>query len=270
MTVFKDKIAIVTGSAAGIGRGLAEELARDGATVIIADIAIVKAKKTAEAICASGGKAIAKKLDVTKAEEVEKVINDTVSEHGRLDYMFNNAGVALIGETKDMTPDQYKLLIDVNVMGVVHGCRIAYAQMLKQGSGHIVNVGSVAGLFTFPIQTQYSATKHYVQGFSMGLRAEAAAYGVKVSVICPMNIKSEMVDGSINVVGSRDKEWFKNLPVKWMDANQAARKMLNGVARNKGIILVPSGSKKIWRLFRLSPTMFNFIAEKVMEKFRKM
>ena len=270
MDSFKDKIAIVTGSAAGIGRGLAEELARDGATVVIADINFDKAKKTAEAICASGGKAVAKKLDVTKAEQVEKVINDTVSEHGRLDYMINNAGIALLGEIKDMIHDQYKQLIDVNIMGVVNGSSIAYAQMLKQGFGHIVNVGSITGLFTFPIQTHYSATKHFVQGFSLGLRAEAVAYGVNVSVICPMNIKSDMVEGSITIVGSRNVEWFKNLPVKWMDTNQAARIMLKAVARNKAIIVVPSGAKKIWWFFRFSPGIFNFIAAKAMDKMRKM
>ena len=208
-------------------------------------------------------------VEITRAE-IEKLINDTVSEHGRLDYMFNNAGIALMGELKDMIPDQYKRIIDVNIMGIVNGSRIAYAQMLKQGSGHIVNVGSVAGLFYFPIQTQYSATKHFVQGFTMGLRAEAAGYGVKASVICPMNIKSDMVEGSITMVGSKDNEWFRNLPVKWMDANMAARKMLKGVARNKGIIIVPSGAKIIWRLFRMSPAAYLFIAEKAVEKFRKM
>jgi short-subunit dehydrogenase len=268
MLTFKDKIAIVTGSAAGIGRGLAEELAGAGAVVIIADINFDKASKTAESICSSGGKAAAKKADVTKAEDIEKLIGDTVSEYGRLDYMFNNAGLALMGEIKDMTPDQYRRLIDVNIMGVVNGSRIAYSQMLKQGSGHIVNVGSVAGLFYFPIQTQYSATKHFVQGFTMGLRAEAAAYGVKASVICPMNIKSDMVEGSIMMAGSKDKEWFKNLPVKWMDANLAARKMLKEVARNKGIIIVPSGAKIIWRIFRMSPAAFLFMAGKAVEKFR--
>ncbi len=269
MKQFKDKIAIVTGGAAGIGRGLCEELAGFGAVVIIADINAEKAGQAAKAISAAGGRAIAKQLDVTRAEDVQKLIDETASEHGRLDYMINNAGLALMGEVRDMELEQYRRLVDVNLMGVIYGCRAAYSLMIKQGFGHIVNVGSVTGLFTFPIQTYYSATKHAVQAFTEGLRAEGAGIGVKVSVICPMNIKSDMVEGSITVVGIEDKNWFSSLPVKWMDANKAARKMLKGVARNKGTIIVPSNAKIFWWLYRMNPKMFGLMGQVGVKAFRK-
>ncbi len=269
MKQFKDKIAIVTAGAAGIGRGICEELARLGAVVIIADINAEKAEEAARAISASGGRATAKQLDVTKAGDVQKIIEETAGEFGRLDYMINNAGIALMGEVRDMELEQFRRLIDVNFMGVVHGCKAAYSLMVKQGFGHIVNVGSVTGLFTFPIQTHYSATKHAVQGFSAGLRAEGADLGVKVSVICPMNIKSDMVEGSITVVGIKDKNWFSSLPVKWMDANKAARKMLKGVARNKGVIIVPSNAKIFWWIFRMNPKMFGLMGQFGVKAFRK-
>ena len=183
MKQFKDKTAIVTGGAAGIGRGLCEELASAGAIVVVADIDEESAQKTAQEISVSGGRAVGKRLDVTRDEEIERVVNETIEEHGRLDYMFNNAGIALMGEVQDMTLDQARRLVEVNMLGVINGSIIAYKKMVAQGSGHIVNVGSITGLFTWPSQTHYSATKHAVQGFSTGLRAEGASLGVKVSVI---------------------------------------------------------------------------------------
>jgi short-subunit dehydrogenase len=266
---FEDKIAIVTGGAAGIGRALCEELAEYGAMVIIADINAENAKKTAGEINKAGGRATGKQLDVTNIEAIQNLIDEIVSEYGRIDYMINNAGIGLMGEVRDMEFDQYRRLVDVNIMGIFYGCRVAYSIMIKQGFGHIVNLGSIAGLITFPMQSVYSATKFAVQSFTMGLRAEAAELGIKVSVICPMNIKSDMLEGSMTVVGMKDKNWFANLPVKWMDANEAARKMLKGVAKNKGVIIVPGKAKIFWWLFRLFPKLFDFIGKEGTKKFRK-
>jgi NAD(P)-dependent dehydrogenase (short-subunit alcohol dehydrogenase family) len=257
MKQFKDKTAIVTGGAAGIGRGLCEELASAGAVVVIADINEEGAHKAAQEMSSSGGRVVGKRLDVTRDEEIERVVDETIEEYGRLDYMFNNAGIALMGEVRDMTLDQARRLVDVNIHGAINGTIIAYKRMVAQGFGHIVNVGSVTGIFTWPTQTQYSATKHAVQAFSTGLRAEGAALGVKVSVICPMNIKSNMAEGSITILGIEDSDWFSNLPARWMDANVAAKKMLRGVARNKGIIVVPSHARILWWLFRIHPGLFD-------------
>ncbi len=269
MKQFKDKIAIVTGGAAGIGRALGEELARSGAVVVIADINAEKAEQTANEINKAGGRVKAKQLDVTKAEDIQNLVDETVNEHGKIDYMINNAGIGLMGEVRDMELDQYRRLVDVNIMGIMYGCRAAYSVMINQGFGHIVNVGSIAGLIIFPIQSVYSATKFAVQSFTMGLRAEAAALGINVSVICPMNIKSDMVDGSMTVVGLNDNKWFSSLPVKWMDANEAARRMLKGVAKNKGIIIVPGKAKIFWWIFRIFPKLFDFIGKEGTKVFRK-
>ena len=269
MKQFKDKTAIVTGGAAGIGRGLCEELANAGALVVIADINAEKAEQTAGEIRKAGGRASGKQLDVTKAEEIQTLVQETAAEHGQIDYMINNAGVGLMGEVRDMPLEQYRRLVDVNLMGIFYGCRAAYEVMVQQGFGHIVNVGSITGLIPFPVQSVYSATKHAVQSFSLGLRAEAAALGIKVSVICPMNIKSDMVEGSMTVLGVEDKSWFSGLNVKWMDANEAARKMLKGVAKNKGVIIVPSKAGALWLVYRLFPGLLDVIGKEGTKVFRK-
>ena len=147
MTVsFQNQIAIVTGGASGIGRALCEELTRRGAVVAVADINYEGAQAVASAIAANGGRATAALLDVTRAENVERLVEDTVRTHGRLDYMFNNAGIGVAGEVRDLSLDHWRKCIDINLWGVIYGTTVAYAAMLRQGSGHIVNTASAAGL----------------------------------------------------------------------------------------------------------------------------
>jgi len=266
--MFRDKVVIVTGGGAGIGRALCEELCRLGAWVTVTDIRLERATEVAAAISAAGGLAQAAHLDVTRAEDVQKIVDETAARHGRLDYMFNNAGIALMGEVRDMSLEQCRRLVDVNLLGVLNGSLAAYGLMTRQGFGHIVNTGSVTGLYPFPIFTQYATTKFAVLGFSTSLRSEGADLGVKVSVICPQNIRSD-IENSITVLNVSDKDFFKKLPGKWMDANPAARKMLRGVARNRAIIVVPSSARFAWWLYRISPGLVASIGRQGVKAFRK-
>jgi NAD(P)-dependent dehydrogenase (short-subunit alcohol dehydrogenase family) len=185
MTRFSGATAIVTGGASGIGRALSEALARRGAPVVVADRNADGAAEVARAIVAAGGSARSEALDVTDAAAVERLVDETAREHGRVDLMFNNAGIAIIGEETDVSLDDWRKVVDVNLWGVVHGIRAAYPRMVRQGSGHIVNTASLAGLSPAPFEISYTATKYAVVGLSRALRAEAAAHGVKVSVVCP-------------------------------------------------------------------------------------
>jgi NAD(P)-dependent dehydrogenase (short-subunit alcohol dehydrogenase family) len=180
---FEDKVVIVTGGASGIGRALCEELGQRGAKVIVADINVEGAEQVASAITTTGGLARAAPLDVSQVEAVQKLIEETAAEQGWLDFMFNNAGICMVGEVRDMDLEQWRRIVDVNLWGVIHGTTSAYQLMLGQGFGHIINIASADGLMPFPMMTAYSTTKHAVIGLSTGLRAEAAELGVKVSVV---------------------------------------------------------------------------------------
>ena len=175
MNVFTDKTAIITGGASGIGRAVGDELARLGAHVVLADRDGALAEAAAVSITQAGGRATAATVDVTDAAAVHQLVHDTATAYGRLDYLFNNAGVALAGEVFDMTLADWNRLIDVNLRGVVHGIAAAYPLMLQQRSGHIVNTASAAGLGPTPGFTAYAATKHAIVGLSTSLRGEAAA-----------------------------------------------------------------------------------------------
>src|ERR671915_112136 len=178
--------AIVTGGASGIGRAIAAALVARGVNVTVADLNGAGAEQVAAELSAGGaGQAAAAKLDVTNADAVAALYRSIRDEHGSLDYVFNNAGIAIGGLAEELTLDHWNKAIDVNLKGVVHGVHAAYPIMLAQGAGHIVNTASLAGLVPMPMGIPYTATKHAVVGLSLGLRAEAASRGVKVSVVCP-------------------------------------------------------------------------------------
>lgn len=268
MDVYKDKTAIVTGGASGIGRALCEELGRRGARVVVADINSEGADAAAGAVTSAGGRARAAHLDVRRAEDVERVIKETAAEHGRLDYMFNNAGIAILGEARDMGLDQWHKILDVNLKGVIYGTSAAYALMIRQGSGHIVNTASVAGLFPAPFETSYAMTKYGVVGLSTCLRLEGASLGVKVSVVCPGFVRTEIFDTAVVLNASREETTALIPPRMIADVTRTARAILKGVARNRAVIVYPFSYRLLWLFNRLAPSLFARLSRRLIRDLR--
>jgi NAD(P)-dependent dehydrogenase (short-subunit alcohol dehydrogenase family) len=269
MDHFQDKVAIVTGGASGIGRALCQELGQRGAVVIVADINSEGAEQVASAIAAEG-RARAVHLDVSQEEAVQKLIDETASEHGRLDYIFNNAGIAISGEVRDLNLEHWRRVLDVNFLGVLYGTTIAYELMVQQGFGHIVNTASLAGLIGYPTNTPYAATKYAVVGLSNSLRLEAAELGVKVSVVCPGYVDTGIYEaGTIVNVSQADKEKLHaEIPFKLMDVNKAAHAILRGVKRNKAIIVFPAHARLLWWLYRLNPSLLTPLGSSIVKGLR--
>lgn len=252
MDRFRGRVAIVTGGASGLGQALCEELGRRGAVVVVTDVNEPGARAVAAGIEAAGGRASAARLDVRDAAAVTALVEGTAAAHGQLDLMINNAGVAVTGEAQDLGLEHWRRVVDVNLWGVIHGATAAYAVMARQGSGHIVNVASLAGLSGFPTVSPYATTKFAVVGLSQSLRAEGEDLGVKVSVVCPGFLQTAIYDNGI-YVGSRKEDALAQVKLKMMDAGRAARLTLDGVARNRAFIVFPFYTRLLWRLVRLSP-----------------
>jgi NAD(P)-dependent dehydrogenase (short-subunit alcohol dehydrogenase family) len=245
---FRDAVAIVTGGASGIGAAIGRHLAREGARVVLADRQLDLASEIAASINDAGGKAEAVELDVRDAIAFDAIVALTIERHGRLDYLFNNAGIGVGGEMRDYRLDDWRDVVDVNLMGVVHGVQASYGRMIAQGFGHIVNTASVAGLLPSPFMGSYTTTKHAVVGLSRALRAEGARYGVRVSTLCPGVVRTPLLTGGRfgRMAQPMDpgvmlKMWEGLRPI---EPEEFARRALHWVAQNRGIIIVPGW----WRL----------------------
>jgi NAD(P)-dependent dehydrogenase (short-subunit alcohol dehydrogenase family) len=228
---------------------LVTALYRDGARVVIADLNGEGAEATAAAL---GGRAHAVRVDVTDADQVQRLVDETVQREGRLDLMFNNAGIALFADARDTTLADWNRIIDVNLRGVVHGVAAAYPVMVRQGSGHIVNTASVAGLVPTPSMIAYVASKHAVVGLSLTLRAEAARLGVRVTVVCPGLIETPIVQAT-KIVGPSRERLLAELPFKLHSSDRLADAVLLGITRNRAIVPFTSAARVSWWLHRLSP-----------------
>ncbi|MCO4764531.1 MAG: SDR family oxidoreductase [Myxococcales bacterium] len=251
--IFANKVAIVTGAASGIGLETTRQLAAAGAIVIAAD-------RDAEGLKAAEANNVhTAVLDVTDTEAFRKLIDDTAAEHGHIDYLFNNAGIAgKAGEVRDLVPADWQRMVDINLLSVVHGASFAYAHMRKRGSGHIVNMASAAGLLGTPTMIPYSVTKAAVVAFSRDFRSEAAGFGVNVTVLCPGFIESKIFEnaegGPVDIQALK-----KRIPFKFVATDRAVSRMLIGVAKNRPIVTLPGYIDLLWWLRRSLPRTFDRI-----------
>lgn len=264
---FKNQTAIITGGASGIGRALGNLLAQRGATVVLADRNAELAEKSAEELHATGGKAQPWPVDVTDADAVQEMVEGVARQHGHCDYLFNNAGISIAAEVRDMALSDWNRILDVNLRGVIHGVHAAYPLMIRQGHGHIINTASIAGLAPFPLSAAYATTKHAVVGLSTSLRAEAAGLGVRVSVVCPGFIDTPLKDSIENLSFDMEKA-AASLPFKLHAADACARDILRGVARNKAIITVTPEADLLWHLYRMAPDFYSWVSQFAVEKSR--
>jgi NAD(P)-dependent dehydrogenase (short-subunit alcohol dehydrogenase family) len=265
--------AIVTGGSSGIGRALAEELAGKGVRVILADRQTELAEEVASGIRARGQSASTAELDVRDLERFRTVVQETAAAAGRLDYLFNNAGIGVGGEMSDYDAADWDDVIDVNLRGVTHGILAAYPLMIEQGFGHIVNTASMAGLIAPPFHGSYTATKHAVVGLSKALRIEARQHGVRVSVICPGVIRTPLLEGGrygrfkLDLDAKQVAERFERF--RPMDPALLAGRVIEAVERNRAIIIEPKWWRLFWYLDRLSPRLGGKLGERTFREMQR-
>jgi len=187
----RDKIAIITGSGRGIGRACALRFAREGASIVVSDIDADRARETTDAIIAAGGTAICQPADVSDSAEVDALVERAVSEYGRLDIMFNNAGGATPEMTHEMSDEQYRKVVGLNLDGVFFGTRAALRVMLRQRSGCILTTTSGAGLGAVAGLAAYGMAKAGVVNLAKNVADEYGKDGIRANVISPGPIASE-------------------------------------------------------------------------------
>ncbi|WP_292406622.1 MULTISPECIES: SDR family NAD(P)-dependent oxidoreductase [unclassified Methanoculleus] len=245
---YTDKVCIVTGANSGIGYAVSEELLKRGAIVYMAGRSREKVAKAAGQLSAYGDRVRPLIMDVTKLEQVQKGIEGAAAEAGRLDILFNNAGVGGTIPFEQATLNDWKTIIETNIWSVIYGVHTAVPIMLNQGFGHIVNTSSIAGIVPPPFQALYSLTKYGVTGLTECLKYEYAEKGLHFSTICPANIATAIFNKSIDGQAHGDLR----IPDDAYPVDKAAALILDRVAEHKGIIVVPEDPyTELWKKYIL-------------------
>jgi NAD(P)-dependent dehydrogenase (short-subunit alcohol dehydrogenase family) len=244
---FRDRCSVVTGAASGIGLALTRALLQRGAKVLMADC---DSEALARAVAPLGDYVRQVQhdvVDVTDAQAVARLIDSATERLGRLDYLFNNAGIGGTLPIGEATLAHWRRIIDVNLWGVIYGVQAALPVMRRQGGGHIINTASISGLLPVPGQALYNTTKYAIVGLSESLRHELADEGIHVSVVCPGMVATGIF--GVPILGQRVEA---KAPPGALPADVAARAILDGVARKEGIIVLPARERWAWRLHRVS------------------
>jgi acetoin reductase-like protein len=187
------KVAVVTGGAKGIGRGIVEALARHGATVVVADVDGEEATRTAEAVDAvEGARIVGRRLDVTSWEDDQRLVAELLEELGQIDILVNNAGVSRGIPFLDIDEAEWDRVFDVNVKGVYFATRAVLPHMIGRRSGRVVNLASMVGKEAIPLFVHYSASKFAVMGITQGVAKEVAEHGITVNAVCPGVVRTPL------------------------------------------------------------------------------
>ncbi len=211
---FENKVSLVTGGAAGIGKAIALAFAKEGAKVVVSDVNADKGEETAKLAKEAGAEAIFIKADVSKKSDVENLISKTVEKFGSLDFAVNNAGVeGNQAPTAESAEDNWDFVINVNLKGTWLCMKSEIQQMLEQKSGVIVNISSIAGVVGFQGLTAYSASKGGVNQLTKAAALEYAQSGIRINAICPGVIRTEMVDRVISKNPDMEKALKAGTPV---------------------------------------------------------
>ncbi|MGP3936153.1 SDR family oxidoreductase [Nonomuraea sp. KM88] len=259
---FGGRLVVVTGAGSGIGLATARAFAAHGAEVVCADIDLAAARRAAETIGKDfGGTAHAVRVDVADTEEMENFSRNIIAQYGVPDIVVNNAGIAVVGSFLDHTVDDWRRTVDINLWGVVHGCRLFAAAMVERGQGgHIVNIASLAAFAPSRLLPAYSASKAAVKMLSDCLRAELAGHDIGVSAICPGFVSTAIARNAMYTGADLHDDAVRGLARRGYPPERVAAHVLRAVHRNQAVVPVNLEGKIGYALSRISPRAMRGLA----------
>lgn len=270
MSHFHGKVAVVTGAASGIGRALSVELARRGAVVAISDVDTAGLEQTRALVEAEGARVRADVIDVSQRERVEAYAQEVADDLGRVNLVFNNAGIAYTGTVEEMAVKDIERVMDVDFWGVVHGTKAFLPHLVASGDGHVVNISSIFGIFSMPSQSAYNAAKFAVRGFTESLRQELLISGQPVKVTCvhPGGIATNIARNADQAEGRDHDELARSFDkLARTSPEKAAQVILRGVERGKARVLIGGDAHVLDAAVRLLGPAYQTVFAKAGSRF---
>ena len=260
--------AVITGAGGGLGRALSLDLAGRGASLVVSDVDQESVEQTAELVRAEGTQVEVVPCDVTDRDAVFALIDETEKRLGGIDLIANNAGVSVGGPFDEISIEDWRWAIDINLWGVIYGCQAAVPKMKAQGRGYILNVASAAGLLTPPVMSAYNVSKAAVVALSETLYAEYKSTGIRVSVLCPTFFRTQIVEAGRGATTPKENARI----IRWMErskvqAPEVAKSAIDSLQDVKLYVLPMQDGEVAWRMKREAPEMFYDSQSEAHEKY---
>jgi short-subunit dehydrogenase len=252
---FPCRRAFITGASSGLGLELARALGADGWTLGLFDCNVQRLAQVEAGLAGAGVAVRAYHGDVAQAEEVARAVDSFAAAHEGLDLMVNNAGVAAAGSLMDVTLEDWRWIIDINFMGVVHGARAAIPHLLSSGSGLIINVASAAAFVSAPGMISYNATKAAVLSLSETLNGELRDSAIQVAVVMPTFFQTGLLESFRGSPGDRDRA-AERMRSSSYQVERVAHDVLLAAGAGRTYIVLPASARLLWRLKRWMPLLF--------------
>jgi len=264
---FHSSTILITGGASGIGKELARQLGEYGARIIIADANKVTGAATTAELIAEGRDVIFIHTDLVDQSAAKKLFSSVVKDYGQIEYVINSAGIFMGGEIRDTPLEKWHEVLNNNIFANFNATHYAYQMMLAQGSGHIVNIASAAGLSPIPAMGIYGSSKFAIVGLTLALRNEAKELGIKASVVCPTIVDTPLYDTAI--YNSIDKDKLLKARKSLQQPDKTARQIIKGIVKNRATIHTAFSTKAMWTVYRLAPWLYDLGAVRFMRTYRQ-
>jgi NAD(P)-dependent dehydrogenase (short-subunit alcohol dehydrogenase family) len=261
MKDFKGKVAAITGAGSGMGQALAVELAKLGCNVAISDVNEKGLTETEQQLAPYNVKTSRHLVNVADREAVENFAREVSATHGRVNMIFNNAGVSVTDSAEHMSLADFEWLMSINFWGVVYGTRAFLPYLKAVDEAHIINTSSIFGILAFPSQTAYNASKFAVRGYTEALRQELQDTSISVSCVHPGGVKTNIIKDSRYFPSDNSSPTKEEMEIKFdglaaLTSEQAAQQILNGVRKKHARILVGNDAKLLAFISRITPVAY--------------